>query len=405
MESKPEKKPRSNLHLERFKKGLWDWYKITYEELIEKYTYCGGDSHEHYNYWITLFGSMPCPNKQDECVCGVEIVENCFVMDETRTNFIHMGNHCIKKFMPENKSGRTCEICQQSHKNRKYNLCNNCKISNKKCKTCDEYFEFENKRHELCHECYEEKIEKEQEESRRKREESKKKHEELEREREESKRKHEELEREDKRLKEEMKLRAKEIREKSVKTQKGFINGGQTATKVKQIKKCTECDENYETYNVLEIECICNACKIIKQEQINKEMQENLQENIRRNQQFGLMCYCNLSTALRQVSKDNSNKGKLFYCCPKNCNNETKCKYFMWKDESLKRINKNFDETKNDETSTNESKDSDEESKPKCKCNLTAILQKTKKEGPNKGKWFYTCPKYYEQKCKYFMWK
>ncbi len=38
-------------------------------------------------------------------------------------------------------------------------------------------------------------------------------------------------------------------------------------------------------------------------------------------------------------------------------------------------------------------------------CKLNTVLQETKKEGPTKGKWFYTCPKYYEQKCKYFMWK
>lgn len=390
-EVQSEKKPRSNQHFERFKKGLRDWYGIEYEELIEKYSYCGGDGDNgqkqdkrHLNYWLMLFGLRPFPCKETECVCGVTIKENCFVVDETETNFIHMGNCCIKKFMPENKSGRTCEICQEPHKNRKYNLCNDCKTTNKKCKTCNEYFEFDNKKHELCDECYDEKIEKEQEELRRRQEEWE---------------------------------REREIRhKKAMNAKKGFINANQTATQVKQVRQCTQCNENYETTNMLENNCLCNACKIIKQEQINKERQEIIEENIKRNKIVGLMCHCNLTTVLRQVSKDNLNKGKLFYCCSRN--REEQCDYFMWKDESLKRINKNFEEKKNEEITSNESEDntesesnsenesdSNEELERKCDCKLTAVIREVKKDGPNKGRLFYTCPRYYDKKCGYFMWK
>ena len=33
------------------------------------------------------------------------------------------------------------------------------------------------------------------------------------------------------------------------------------------------------------------------------------------------------------------------------------------------------------------------------------IIREVKKDGPNKGKCFYTCSRYYDDKCKYFVWK
>jgi len=377
MEVKKQKKPRSDLHLERFKEGLLVWYKITYEELIKNYTYCGGDGgnyehSEHYNYWVMLFGYDGWPCKEQECVCGVRIVENCFVMDETRTNFIHMGNCCIKKFMPKNKSGRTCEICKEPHRNIKYNLCNDCKTTNKKCETCKEYFEFDDKKHEYCDECYEK---------------NKK------REREERKRKYE--------------MKQREIEEnykKNMNAKKGLMNANQTATKIKQIKQCSECNQNYETYDTLEEQCLCTNCKQTKQAQINEENRRIKEENIKKNQRVGLMCYCELRTTLREVKKDGPNKGKLFYCCSKSYNNDDKCDYFMWKDESDRRINKNiqinFEEQKEEQIEEN-----NESNEMICYCNLPAIQLIVKKYGPNNGRKFYKCSKYNDDKCKYFKWE
>ena len=37
---------------------------------------------------------------------------------------IVLGNCCIKKFIPS--SGRTCEECDEPHRNRKHNICNSC---------------------------------------------------------------------------------------------------------------------------------------------------------------------------------------------------------------------------------------------------------------------------------------
>jgi hypothetical protein len=401
-----QKKTRSDLFLERFKQGLLDWYKITFEELIEKYKYCGGDGgnnvnkSRHYNYWVTQFGYEHFPRKEHNCVCGQPIVENCFVTDGA--NFIHMGNCCIKKFMPENKSRRTCEICEEPHKNRKYNLCNECKITHKRCQTCKEYFEFDNKKHEYCNECYETKRKKELEEIEKKRKE---------RENERKERENERKEIENERKEREKKVQ--EIRERTIKSKKGFMNAEQTVTKIKQIKQCIECSENYETTNVVEIKCLCNSCKLNNQNLIDAENkrieEENIlikEENIKKNQRIGLMCYCKLPTVLREVKKDGPNKGKLFYACSKYY--AYKCDYFMWKDESCIRINKNAQinskEKQEQKKQQLEVEENIESIVTRCFCKLPTVLREVKKDGPTKGKMFHTCSKYYNDKCKYFMW-
>ena len=376
MESIIIKRPKSNLFLERFERGLFNHYKLTLEELLKNYKYCGGDGDNgsgdkrHYNYWVLNFGDKDFPYKESECFCGQQIRENCFVVDKTKKNFVHMGNCCIKRFMPENKSGRTCEICENSHKNRKYNLCNDCKEINKKCVNCNKYFKFIYKTHIYCNECYEEIKIKREEEMKRKQE----------REKEKKRRENEEIQ-----------IQMKKII-------KGFINSQQIATKIKEIKVCTECNNTYETYNAINTNSFCNACKEIKKKQKEEELQkikeenmkiseENIrirEENIKKEQSIGLTCYCKLPSVLREVKKDGPNKGKLFYCCRQYY--DEKCDYFMWKNDNSKM-----------EEEINEH--------PICYCKLPSVLREVKKDGPNNGKMFYTCSKKIDDKCKYFVWK
>ena len=139
------------------------------------------------------------------------------------------------------------------------------------------------------------------------------------------------------------------------------------------------------------------------------------------------MCDCELETVLRQVKKDGLNKGKLFYCCSQYY--EDKCDYFMWKDESDKKLNVTNESklatsesklaTNESKSTANESKSTTSESKSEekidykkqqkmglmCYCNLPTVSREVKKDGPNKGKKFYTCSRYYDDKCKYFMWE
>ena len=113
-----------------FIKGLKE-YNLTIKE-IEKgqWKYCGGDKGRHLNYWKLCFPNYPTPDKVNECVCGHRIEGNCYITDDFNDGeILILGNCCIKKFCP--KSSRTCEICEQPHKNRKVHecrkgICDNC---------------------------------------------------------------------------------------------------------------------------------------------------------------------------------------------------------------------------------------------------------------------------------------
>jgi len=165
--------------------------------------------------------------------------------------------------------------------------------------------------------------------------------------------------------------------------------------------------------------------KKIKQEQEQEETSRD-EEFIKQQKKIGLMCNCELETVLREVKKDGLNKGKMFYTCCKSY--DDKCNYFMWKDESdkkrghIQKVESNeelkSDETNeelktNEETKTNEVDEIHDEKYYKqqqklglmCYCKLPSVSREVKKDGANKGKIFYTCSRYHDDKCKYFVWK
>jgi hypothetical protein len=57
-----------------------------------------------------------------------------------------LGNCCIERFIP--LKGRTCKLCTASHKNRKVNLCNECRLFCTDCKTT-----INNKKDIKCEKC------------------------------------------------------------------------------------------------------------------------------------------------------------------------------------------------------------------------------------------------------------
>lgn len=111
----------------QFINGLKE-YNLTTDDMIGWY-YCGGRNGRdprHLNYF-----KMKCPNDDlpdltDRCICYHKIKENCYITNGDE--ILILGNCCIKKFLPEENSGRTCEICKKPHKNRKNNRCNDCRV-------------------------------------------------------------------------------------------------------------------------------------------------------------------------------------------------------------------------------------------------------------------------------------
>jgi len=115
----------------RFIKGLRE-YNITSKEIKDgEWSYCGGDTGRHLNYFKLCKKNTEHPSYTDKCVCGHQITENCFITNGAR--IIVLGNCCIKRFIP--KSTRTCEECGEPHRNRIVNRCNECRIG--LCDGCD----------------------------------------------------------------------------------------------------------------------------------------------------------------------------------------------------------------------------------------------------------------------------
>lgn len=111
---------------ERFVKGLAK-YNLTQDDIVKSgWCYCGGNQGSHHNYFKIYFNNMvELPYQERQCVCGHHIVENCYITNGE--DILVLGNCCIKRFLPKDKSGRTCRLCKKPHKNRKNNLCHDCR--------------------------------------------------------------------------------------------------------------------------------------------------------------------------------------------------------------------------------------------------------------------------------------
>ena len=139
----------------KFWKGLEEKHGLTYEDIIkEGWAYAGGDSNSHYNYFllITRWINLMQPPHLERCVCNQKIHYNCYIVNRVKTKIIVIGSCCINSFMPDGKKGRTCDICEKPHRNRKVNKCNNCRDKCSRCKT-DITSRFGYEKYERCRSC------------------------------------------------------------------------------------------------------------------------------------------------------------------------------------------------------------------------------------------------------------
>ena len=115
----------SKVVTDRFIEGLVQ-HDLTLEEIQSgDWRYCGGETgHRQKDFHLSQPGREP-PNHEDECVCGHLIRENCYITNGDRV--IVLGNVCVKRFLPPEKSGRNCSDCGCRHNNLKVDLCNVCR--------------------------------------------------------------------------------------------------------------------------------------------------------------------------------------------------------------------------------------------------------------------------------------
>ena len=119
----------------------------------KNWIYAGGEPRKgnqyHYNYWVLFYtGKGWCsrtPTWVNHCICDHKILFNCWIFNTETKRMKVLGNCCIKKF---GLDGRRCQVCNEKHKNRKDNLCNDCRD---RCRLCNS--QHKNKNDKLCNSC------------------------------------------------------------------------------------------------------------------------------------------------------------------------------------------------------------------------------------------------------------
>ncbi|XP_050346470.1 DNA topoisomerase 3-alpha [Nymphalis io] len=130
-----------------------------------------------------------------------------------------------------------------------------------------------------------------------------------------------------------------------------------------------------------------------------------------------VFCGCNKPAILLTVRKQNANHGKKFYKCPAGLDNGG-CDFFLWAPESGENV-QNRSETYSSTSSGYHSNSTDtwgssssfptndthqDDDSVMCNCNMPCKRITVQKEGPNKGRPFYGCPKDFNSRCTFFQW-
>lgn len=135
------------------------------------------------------------------------------------------------------------------------------------------------------------------------------------------------------------------------------------------------------------------------------------------------MCRCGQAAVQKKVIKESANKGRMFWRCPKQQGDETDCGFFEWCDEaatsgardppytrpsgSLDESNARglTDSTMDRYRSIMNASSTLASNEVQCECGQEAKRNQVFKDGPNKGRFFYTCPKLSGRtRCKFFAW-
>ncbi|KAI0302708.1 DNA topoisomerase [Russula brevipes] len=112
-------------------------------------------------------------------------------------------------------------------------------------------------------------------------------------------------------------------------------------------------------------------------------------------------CFCGKPTVEFTVKKQSENKGRRF----RRCGQPKDCDFFEWADE-LPQEHKLKRSGPPDPPSipAKRSRTGDATPRKYCRCDLTAVIKTVKKEGPNQGKLYWSCPNSQAAACDFFEW-
>tara|TARA_R110000824_G_scaffold12640_1_gene55464 strand:- start:2538 stop:3065 length:528 start_codon:yes stop_codon:yes gene_type:complete len=105
-----------------------DWCYFGGGQFTTEYQRCKQAHHHNYFMiaWPSYFKYEPKPDFQEHCECGMEIQQQCYIINIKTKQIIVLGNSCIERL--RNGTSRTCGLCHAVHRNRSDNYCNDCRI-------------------------------------------------------------------------------------------------------------------------------------------------------------------------------------------------------------------------------------------------------------------------------------
>ncbi|XP_078042704.1 topoisomerase 3-alpha isoform X2 [Augochlora pura] len=126
-----------------------------------------------------------------------------------------------------------------------------------------------------------------------------------------------------------------------------------------------------------------------------------------------IVCRCHENAIQLTVKKAGPNQGRLFYKCAKP--QGAGCDFFLWAADDAQEMKNNSNGNTSHMTTTNINagpstssswgqNDISGSESLKCHCNQLAKERTVQKDGPNKGRLFYSCPKPMNESCKFFQW-
>jgi len=123
METSTKRMSRSDRIAEILRNKLMEWGG---SDNFADYSYCGGDSGRHTHK--RMLSGMKAPKHEDDCLCGHDIKWNCYLMKTRQPEIgaIVVGSCCIERFIPTGMR-LACKECGAAHRNRKDNICNDCR--------------------------------------------------------------------------------------------------------------------------------------------------------------------------------------------------------------------------------------------------------------------------------------
>jgi DNA topoisomerase-3 len=112
------------------------------------------------------------------------------------------------------------------------------------------------------------------------------------------------------------------------------------------------------------------------------------------------LCQCQTPSVRKVVQKDGPNKGKPFFACGQP--RDSQCGFFQWDNQTGP--SKQIHGPSESVCSNSSAAVASAEPSVNCRCMEPAVLRTVQKEGPNRGKMFWSCSKPKDSICNFFQW-